>query len=44
MKLAYSFNFFEARARAARPIWIEEAEIGLKFLKWSSLKQDLNYS
>jgi hypothetical protein len=38
MKLAYSFSFFEVRAHKARPIWIEEAEIDLKFLKWSSPK------
>jgi hypothetical protein len=38
IKLAYSFSFFEVRAHKAGPIWIEEAEIDLKCLKWSSPK------
>jgi hypothetical protein len=29
MKLAYSFSFFEARARGAGPVWIKEAEMDL---------------
>jgi hypothetical protein len=32
-KLAFSFSFFEARAREVGPVWIEETEIDLKFLK-----------
>jgi hypothetical protein len=33
IKLTSSFSFFEARACGARLVWIEEAEINLKFLK-----------
>jgi hypothetical protein len=33
MKLVSSFNFFEARARGAGPVWIEESKIDLKILK-----------
>jgi hypothetical protein len=41
MKLASSFNFFKARAREVRPVWIEESTVNLKFLKRSSPKQAL---
>jgi hypothetical protein len=33
IKLAFSFNFFEARSRGVGPIWIGEAKMDLKFLK-----------
>lgn len=33
MKLASSFNIFKARARGARPGWMEEAKMNPKFLK-----------
>jgi hypothetical protein len=33
MKLVSSFSFFGTRARGAGPVWIEQAEIDLKFLK-----------
>jgi hypothetical protein len=32
-KLVSSFSFFEAKACGAEPVWIEEVEINLKFLK-----------
>jgi hypothetical protein len=42
MKPIYSSVFFEVRARRAAHVLIEEAEIDLKFLKWSSPKHSLN--
>jgi hypothetical protein len=33
MKLVSSFSFFKARASGVRSVWIDEAEIDLKFLK-----------
>jgi hypothetical protein len=35
--------FFEIRACGAEPVWIKEAKIDLKFLKWSSNKQGLSH-
>lgn len=43
MKLASSF-FFETMTRGVRPVWIDEAEINLKFLKSSSPKLGLKNS
>jgi hypothetical protein len=44
MKLASSFSFFETKSCRAGPVWLEEAEIDLKFLKLNSLKQGLSFS
>jgi hypothetical protein len=41
MKLTFSFGFFKVKARGAGPVWIEEVDIDLKFLKRSPPKQGL---
>jgi hypothetical protein len=42
MKRASVSIFFKTKARGAGPVWVEEVQTKLKFLKWSSPKQGLN--